>query len=211
MGLFAGDAKLCLLEFLKSLMIAYTPSTSTLNQDRRLRTGVLLHRIEIFRGQAGRTTQFSGEDLDLYVKRFYDKALDCSHPVNEDVLVNVSLHEMVGECQVFLENRSFPSFLKLMKASRRTNESMKNTPKPSPTSCPNRITRKFPRPSNSKKSSYRQDYRWKKNAYPIFAILSLWYQKSHSSVRIMGQRLICFSVILFSISIISFVHTPWGL
>lgn len=44
--------------------------------------------------ELGRTRHYAGEDLDLYVKRFHDKPLDL---VDEEVLVNVCLHEMNDE------------------------------------------------------------------------------------------------------------------
>lgn len=72
-----------------------------------------------------------GEDLDLYVKRFHNKALDCINLVDEEVLVNVCLHGMNEEYRVFLENLTFSSFSKLMKAARQTNESVRRAPKSS--------------------------------------------------------------------------------
>lgn len=38
----------------------------------------------------------------MYVKRFYEKALDCSDLVTDEVLVDVSLHCMMEEYQIFL-------------------------------------------------------------------------------------------------------------
>lgn len=40
--------------------------------------------------QLGCTRKYPGKDLDLQIKRFDDKALDCSDPVNEEVLVGVA-------------------------------------------------------------------------------------------------------------------------
>lgn len=65
----------------------------------------------------GRTWQYADEELDLYVKRFHDKALDCVYLVEEDVLLNVCLYGMKNEYMVFLENITFSSFSKLMKAA----------------------------------------------------------------------------------------------
>lgn len=39
--------------------------------------------------ELGHTRQYAGEDLDLYMKRYHDKALDCVDPVDEEILVNV--------------------------------------------------------------------------------------------------------------------------
>lgn len=72
-----------------------------------------------------------GKDLDLNVKRFHEKTLDCVDPVNEEVLVNVCLHGMNDEYRVFLENLTFSSFSKLMEKGRPKNESMRRTPKSS--------------------------------------------------------------------------------
>lgn len=33
--------------------------------------------------KVGRTKQYLSEDLDLYDKRFHEKALDCCYPVDE--------------------------------------------------------------------------------------------------------------------------------
>lgn len=76
----------------------------------------------------GQTRQYAGEDLDLYVKRFHDKALDCIDPVDEEVLVNVCLYDMKDEYRVFLKSLTFSSFSKLMEAVRRKNESVRLTP-----------------------------------------------------------------------------------
>lgn len=62
--------------------------------------------------ELGRSRQYAAKDLDLYVKRFHDRALDCVDPVDEEVLVNVCLHGMNDEYRVFLENLTFPSFSK---------------------------------------------------------------------------------------------------
>lgn len=44
-----------------------------------------------------------GKDLDIYVKRFHKRALDCYDLVDEEVLVNVCLHDMRKEYRIFLE------------------------------------------------------------------------------------------------------------
>lgn len=41
-----------------------------------------------------RTQQYSGEYLDVYLRRFHEKVLDCYDLVKEKVLVNVCLHGM---------------------------------------------------------------------------------------------------------------------
>lgn len=68
--------------------------------------------------ELGHTRQYAGEDFDLYVKRFHDKALDYVDLVDEEVLVNMCLHGMNDEYRVFLENLTFSSFLKLMEVAR---------------------------------------------------------------------------------------------
>lgn len=58
----------------------------------------------------GCTRQFPSEDLNLYVRKFQEKALDCCDLIDEDVLVNVFLHDMNNEYGVFLKNLSVPLF-----------------------------------------------------------------------------------------------------
>lgn len=41
--------------------------------------------------EVGWTCQYSGEDLDAYVKKFQEKALDYYNPVAEDVLVTCAV------------------------------------------------------------------------------------------------------------------------
>lgn len=60
------------------------------------------------------------ESLDPYVKRFHKKALDCCNPVAKDVLVDICLHGMVEDHQIYLENLSFSSFSRLIEATRQT-------------------------------------------------------------------------------------------
>lgn len=67
------------------------------------------------------------------MKRFHDKALDCVNPVEEEILINVCLHGINDEYRVFLEDLTFLSFSKLMKAASQTNELVRRTPKPSRT------------------------------------------------------------------------------
>lgn len=57
--------------------------------------------------QLGPMRQYLGEDLDFYVKIFHEKTLDCSGPVNEEVLVNVCLHGMTDKYSAFSENSLF--------------------------------------------------------------------------------------------------------
>lgn len=56
----------------------------------------------------GRTRQHPGEDLDLYVKRFRERALGCSDAVDEETLMDVCLHGIANEYRVYLENLTFP-------------------------------------------------------------------------------------------------------
>lgn len=116
------------------------------------------------------TEQFSGEDLDRYVRRFYEKVLDSYDPVDEEVLVNACLHGMFYEYLIVLENLALPSFSRPMEGARRRKESVKRTSKPSPPGHANPVVRPFlrkrlplvvavekgeeARPSNLKKPSY---------------------------------------------------------
>lgn len=45
--------------------------------------------------EPGRTRQHPSEDLDSYVKRYHEKALDFRVPMVEDVLVDVSFHGII--------------------------------------------------------------------------------------------------------------------
>lgn len=49
----------------------------------QLQHEVLLRRSNYTLAELGRTMQYSGEDVDLYVKRFHEKTLDCIDPVDE--------------------------------------------------------------------------------------------------------------------------------
>lgn len=69
-------------------------------------------------------------DLDLYVRRFHEKALGYYDSVDEEVLVNVCLHGILNEYRLFLKNLSFPSFSRPMRAVRQTNKSVIRTSKP---------------------------------------------------------------------------------
>lgn len=59
-----------------------------------------------------------------YLKGLSIKALDYCDLVDERMLVNIYLHSMIEEYLIFLENFSFSSFSKLMKAACCTNESV---------------------------------------------------------------------------------------
>lgn len=61
------------------------------------------------------------EDLDIYVKRSRDKALDYYDPVKERMLVDICLHGMLEEYRIFLENIFVSSFSKIIEAARLTN------------------------------------------------------------------------------------------
>lgn len=43
-----------------------------------------------------KTHKYPMEDLDMYVKKFQEKALDCCDPL-EEVLINVCLHDIMEE------------------------------------------------------------------------------------------------------------------
>lgn len=47
--------------------------------------------------------QYPGVDLDVYVKRFNEKALDGYDPVAKDVLVDIFLHKMIEDYQIYPE------------------------------------------------------------------------------------------------------------
>lgn len=116
MGKYAKDLKLYLREFSKSLKNqAYTcylilkPGTiqNWEHMVAAFKTEFFFIEAKYTLAELDRTRQCAGEDLDLYVKRFHDKALDCINPVDEEVLVNVCLYGMNDEYRVFLENLTF--------------------------------------------------------------------------------------------------------
>lgn len=60
----------------------------------------------------GRTRKYLREDVNAYMKRFHERALDYCDPVVEDVLVDACLHGITEEYHG-------------MKVARRTNECVK--------------------------------------------------------------------------------------
>lgn len=66
--------------------------------------------------ELGWTRQYPVVDLDLYLQRFYEKALGCYDPIEEEILVNIYLYGMVHKYRIFLENRSshFPSWCRCL-------------------------------------------------------------------------------------------------
>lgn len=62
---------------------------------------------------------YPGEDLDIYLRRFHDQALDCNNPVDEEVLISVCLHGMM-EYHIFREESLVAIIFRLMEAARRT-------------------------------------------------------------------------------------------
>lgn len=138
MGKYARDQELCLRE--KSLTdrayIWYLSLELGIIQDwehivATFNTKFFFTEAKYTLAELGCTLQYACQDLDLYVKRFHDKALDCVDLVDEEVLVNICLHGMNDKYSIFLEHVKFSSFSNLMKAARRTNESVRRTPKPS--------------------------------------------------------------------------------
>lgn len=116
MGTFVHNPELCVREFSKSLIdrayVWYLNIKPGLIHDWDHL--VTLFNVKFFCGEAkftlaelGRTRQYTGEDLDVYVKRFCERALDCNDAVDKETLVDVCLHEMVSEYRVYLENLTF--------------------------------------------------------------------------------------------------------
>lgn len=74
----------------------------------------------------GRTREFPGKDLDLYIKRFHERALFCD-VVDGETKVDVYLYGMANESRVFLKNLMFPSFSMLMEATKRKKDSLRRS------------------------------------------------------------------------------------
>lgn len=66
--------------------------------------------------ELGRIRQYLGEDLELYVKIFHETAMYCCELVDEEVRLNISLHEvLLNVCLHSMlkdYHMSFPSFSK---------------------------------------------------------------------------------------------------
>lgn len=112
-GPFAHKLELCLREFSKSLTdrayvwYLYLRPGSIQDWDHLvtlLNAKFLCGEAKFTLAELGRTRQYSGEDLDTYVRRFPERALDCSDAVDEETLVYVCLHDMANEYRVYLEN-----------------------------------------------------------------------------------------------------------
>lgn len=123
--------------------------------------------------ELGYMQKFPGEDLDLYVRRFYEKGLYCCDAVDQETMADLLLHGMTNDYHVYLENLTVPSFSKLRDVAR-TNESPQEHHGQACQS-PVTIPRSFPRkglvvvavednqevlPSRPKKLSFRQSYKF---------------------------------------------------
>lgn len=102
--------------------------------------------VKFFLVDLGHIYQCPEEDPDMYVKRFYDKTLDCCDPMEGRLLVHMFLHSRLEEYRMFLESLSFSSFSKLMEASRYSNDSVRKALQLSSTSWSN------PKTASRKKS-----------------------------------------------------------
>lgn len=154
MGPLAHNPEQCLREFSKSLTnrayVWFLNLKPGSNHDWDYL--VTLFNAKFFCGEAkftlaelGQTRQYQGEDLDIYVKRFSERAPDSSDAVDEETLVDVYLHGMVNEYPVYLENLTFPSFSKLIEAARRTYESVRKPSRSTINSHSGVTPRSFPR------------------------------------------------------------------
>lgn len=118
------------------------------------------------------TQQFPDPELDLYVKRFHERALDC-YTVDEEIMVDICLHRMANEYHVYFLESFISLFFKLMEATRRANESVRRPPCPHIVNRSGTMLRLFSRkrlvvltaednqetsPSKPKNPSFRQSY-----------------------------------------------------
>lgn len=63
--------------------------------------------------------QYVEKDLDVYMKRFHEKALDCRDQVIEDVKIDVCQYGVIKDYRIYLENLYFLFFFSwLMEAAR---------------------------------------------------------------------------------------------
>lgn len=72
------------------------------------------------------TRQYPGEDLNVYMKRFYEKALNYCDSVAKDVLAD----SMIEDYRVYLESLSFSTFFTFMVSTMQTNKPVKKTLRP---------------------------------------------------------------------------------
>lgn len=112
--------------------IVYTPGTSTSSQDLSItRVTWCLFLIKFFCGEAeytlaefGHMRQHLAANLDLYIKKSHEKAVDCRDLVDKEVIASLWIPCLPSwhghKYHVLLENLLFPSFFKLMEASRQT-------------------------------------------------------------------------------------------
>lgn len=71
-----------------------------------------------FLSRVGRTRQFPGKDLGLYVQRFHERALDYCDAVDDETILYVCLHGIAYKYRVLLENLTFSYFSNLMEIAR---------------------------------------------------------------------------------------------
>lgn len=194
MGPFTHDTELCLREFSKSLTNrAYTwyvnwkPISVHDWSIWRLFYTLVLRKQNYLR-PSGWTRQYPEEGLN-YMSNDFIGELRIAVPVDEEVLVNVCLHDMLKEYRIFLENLSFPTFSSLMEASRRTNVSKRRTSRPNTTSYPNSMmrppSRKWPivaAHENLMWPSFKQEHK----TFQSSGATSIWHEESHSSVGVVG-------------------------
>lgn len=79
--------------------------------------------------------QYLGEDLEAYVKRFHEKALDCCDLVTEDVMGDIYLHAIIEDYRIYFVSLSFSSFSRLIEAAGHANESIRKASRPSSIRC----------------------------------------------------------------------------
>lgn len=96
MGPFIHNATLCFREFSMSLIDrAYTWYVNFKPRSMRdfkqlvpfFNAKFFCAEVKFSSTELGHRCQLSGEDLDAYIKRFHDIALDCCDPVEERMLV----------------------------------------------------------------------------------------------------------------------------
>lgn len=62
-------------------------------------------------------TQKYGEDIIDYVKRFQDRAVDCTESINESQLVEICIGGMLPDFEVHLINLKLGTFSALLESS----------------------------------------------------------------------------------------------
>lgn len=192
-----------LIKYILELEARVNPKLKTLGDS--IQSQFFLWKSEIHFCIIGLRMTIPGEDLDIFVRRFHEEALDYCDVVDGETLANICMHGMSNGYRINLENLTFPSFSKLIEAAR---ESIRRTPRSSHANCLGSIPRSFLRKTlvvaavednqetrliRPKMSSflqgYKSDSRTSKKSYPILSPFPCGIKKA-TAWRAMNQDIV---------------------